>query len=118
MRRRLPGRYVSQESSEWPKLKIINPATIYIAFSQRVCVRSKASERRFSHSKASSDNAAANTHALAYHNKFKELGATDKRQLGVAALAKGTTLTCELRLDLALVSSPECNINGCRVNKQ
>jgi hypothetical protein len=36
---------------------LINPATIYIVFSLRLSVRSKASERRFSHSKASSDNA-------------------------------------------------------------
>jgi len=35
---------------------LINPAASYVAFSQRVSARSKASERRFSHSKASSDN--------------------------------------------------------------
>jgi hypothetical protein len=53
---------------------------------------------------------------VAYHIKFKELGATAKRQLGVAALANGATITCELRLDLALSSSPECGILGRRVN--
>jgi hypothetical protein len=35
----------------------INPATKYIVLSQRVSVRSKTSKRRFSHSKASFDNA-------------------------------------------------------------
>jgi hypothetical protein len=35
----------------------INPTTKYVAFSQRVSARSKALERRFSHFKASSDNA-------------------------------------------------------------
>jgi hypothetical protein len=44
---------------------LINPAPKYAVFSQRVSVRSKASERRFSHSKASSDNVAAGRHALA-----------------------------------------------------
>ena len=58
----------------------------------------------------------ASTHALAYHIKLKELGATDKRQPGVAALANGTTISGELRLDQALISSPECDILGCRVN--
>ena len=48
-----------------PQAEFINPATKYVAFSQRVSARSKASERRFSHSKASSDNAAAGRHALA-----------------------------------------------------
>ncbi len=43
----------------------INPATKYVAFSQRVPVRSKASERSFSHSIANSDNTAAGRHTLA-----------------------------------------------------
>ena len=44
------------------------------------------------------------------------LGAAEKRHLGVAALANGTTITCELRLDLALLSSPEYDILSRRVN--
>ena len=35
---------------------LINPATMYIVFSHRVPVHGKASERRCSHSPASSDN--------------------------------------------------------------
>jgi len=49
----------------YPLWNIINPATKYVVFSQRVSVRSKAWERRFSQSKASSDNAAAGRHAVA-----------------------------------------------------
>jgi hypothetical protein len=44
---------------------LINPTIKYVAFSQSVSVRSKASKRRFSHSKASFDNDAAGRHALA-----------------------------------------------------
>jgi len=56
------------------------------------------------------------------------IGASDKRHLGVAALVNGTTragpvsaanalgLTCELRLDLALIRSPEYDILSRRVN--
>ena len=44
------------------------------------------------------------------------LGATEQRQLVVASLAKGTTLTCATRLDLALFGSPEHDIYCRRVN--
>jgi hypothetical protein len=47
---------------------------------------------------------------------IKEKGASDKRHLSVAALANGTTITCELRLDLTLIRSPECDILSRRVN--
>ena len=58
----------------------------------------------------------------------RELGASDKRQLSVAALVNGTTragpmsaanavgLTCELRLDLTLIRNPEYGIHSRRVN--
>ena len=58
----------------------------------------------------------AGKHALALLIDFKEIGASDKRQLGVATLTNGTTITCELRLDLALVRSPEYDILSRRVN--
>ena len=84
-------------------------------------VRIKASERRLRFTKRSSvfdiEWAAAGTHALACHLIINKLGATDSHQLCVAALAKGTTISCELRLDLARISSPECDILGRRVNK-
>ena len=32
----------------------------------------------------------------------REIGVSDKRQLSVSALVNGTTITCELRLDLTL----------------
>ena len=115
-------------------------------FSQCVSVRSKASERCFSTSKASSairytwGSLRADTR---WPNLLisKELGAFDKRQLGVAALVNGTTragpmsgaqpmsvanalavasavgLTCELRLDLTLIKSPEYGIFRHRVNE-
>ena len=44
------------------------------------------------------------------------LGVSRMRQLGVAALVNGTTITCELRLDLALIRSPEYDIISRRVN--
>ena len=37
---------------------MINPTTVYVCFSPHRSVRSKASKRRFSYSKASFDNAA------------------------------------------------------------
>jgi len=89
---------------------------MYIVFSQRVSVRSKASERRFSHSKASSDNAVCGRTRAGLTNKINMLGASDKRHLCVAALANGVTIACELRLDLALVRSPEYDIHCRRVN--
>ncbi len=55
-------------------------------------VRSKASERRFSHSKASSDNAACGRHALALLFNIEETGVSRMRQLGVAAFANGMTI--------------------------
>jgi uncharacterized protein (DUF1330 family) len=54
------------ETDLWTPTRVgINPATKYAEFSQSVSARSKASERRFSHSKASFDNAAADRHTLA-----------------------------------------------------
>ena len=47
---------------------------------------------------------------------LKEIGASDKRQLSVVALVNGTTITCELRLDLTLIRSPEYDIYCFRVN--
>jgi hypothetical protein len=44
----------------------------------------------------------ADRHALALLIIFKLIGAPRKRQLGVAALVNGTTITYELRLDLTL----------------
>jgi hypothetical protein len=49
--------------------------------------------------------------------KFNMIGAFDKHQLSVAALVNGTTITCELRLDLMLIRSPECDILSRRGNK-
>jgi hypothetical protein len=47
---------------------------------------------------------------------FEEIWASDKRQLSVAALVNGTTITFELRLDLTLIRSPEYGILSLRVN--
>ncbi len=58
----------------------------------------------------------AGRHALALLIKIKEMGASDKRHLSVAALANGVTIACELRLDLALIRSPEYDIHCRRVN--
>ncbi len=44
----------------------------------------------------------AGTHAMAYHFNINKLGASTKRQPGVATLANGITIGFELRLDLAL----------------
>jgi hypothetical protein len=60
----LPGRLpialiciLHEKSKAQGNMQAINPATMYIVFSQRVSARSKASKRRFSHSKASFENA-------------------------------------------------------------
>ncbi|WP_456412075.1 hypothetical protein, partial [Thiolapillus sp.] len=69
-------------------------------FSRRLLVRGKAEPRRFSHSKASGSNAVcgpAGDDLSIYNNK---LGASGRRQYGVATLDKGTTLACALRLVL------------------
>jgi len=47
---------------------------------------------------------------------IRQIGASDKRQLSVSALVNGTTITCELRLDLTLIRSPEYDILSRRVN--
>jgi len=46
------------------------------------------------------------------------VGASDKRHLSVAALANGTTISGELRLDLALIRSPGYDILSRRVNSK
>jgi hypothetical protein len=43
-------------------------------------------------------------------------GDSDKRLLSVAALVNGTTITCELRLDLTLIRNPEYDIFSRRHN--
>ena len=60
--------------------------------------------------------AVAGTHALAYRFIINRLGATDSHQLGVAALANGATIACELRLDLVRIRSTEYDIVCRRVN--
>ena len=54
---RLVAEQVLAGSESYASPGLINPATIYVVFSRLLRARSKASERRFSHSKASSDNA-------------------------------------------------------------
>jgi len=79
---------------------IINSATIYIAFSPLALVRGKASACRCSDSTTRADNAVRGQGQAGLPLSINRLGASRKGQLRVPALAKGTILACEPRLDL------------------
>ena len=76
-------------------------------FSLRLLVRSKASERRFSHLKQVLTTQPADQQAQAYLLYFNILGTTKMRHLRVAALAKGVAIGCAPRLDLTHFGCPE-----------
>ncbi len=77
---------------------IINPATIYIAFSRGVPVRNKAAHRRCSHSTARWGNAVCGPARRGLSLNIIGLGASGRRRTCVPVLGKGMTLACALRL--------------------
>ncbi len=78
---------------------IINPATIYIVFSRYVRVYSKALKRHCSTSTVSFNNAVCRPAHNGLAFKINLLGASRIPLPCVAALTKGVTIGCELRLD-------------------